>query len=76
MTAGTPKQSDREQARESVNTLRFLGGMFLVVALLLYFFHLAEAPMGQYAMAVLAAVFGVIGVLLLWMGQRRLRDLR
>ena len=39
-------QPDREQARESINTMRVIGGLLLIVALLLYFFHLAEAPDG------------------------------
>jgi hypothetical protein len=72
----TPKQVDREQAQESVKVMSFLGGMSLIVALLLYFFHLGEAPMGQSAIGVLAGVFSVIGLLLLLVGRRRLRTLR
>jgi protein-S-isoprenylcysteine O-methyltransferase Ste14 len=70
------KHEDREQARESINALRVVGGLLLLVALLLYFFHLAELPMGHSAIGVLAAVFGVIGAALLWAGWRRLRALR
>jgi hypothetical protein len=76
MTAETAKQQDREQARESSNTLRIVGGLLLIVALLLYFFHLAEAPMGRSTLGVLAAAFAAAGVALLWVGWRRLRALR
>jgi len=76
MTAGTAKPQDREQARESVNAMRIAGGLLLIVALLLYFFHLAEAPMGHSTLGVLAAIFAVAGVALLWVGQFRLRALR
>jgi uncharacterized membrane protein len=41
MTAEMAKQEDREQARERVNVLRIIGGLLLIVALMLYFFHLA-----------------------------------
>ena len=76
MTVESTKPDDREQARESVNTLRFLGGLFLVMALLLYFFHLAEVPMGQHTMGGLALGFAAAGVALLWIGRRRTRVLR
>ena len=76
MTAETAKHEDREQAREKINALRFAGGLLLIVALLLYFFHLAEAPMGHATIGVLAAVFGVAGAALLWVGWRRLRALQ
>jgi hypothetical protein len=76
MTAEPAKHDDREQVREGVNTLRFLGGLFLVMALLLYFFHLAEAPMGQYGIGVVAGIFGAAGVALLWVGRRKIRALR
>ncbi len=67
---------DREQARERVNVLRVVGGLFVIMALLLYFFHLAEVPMGRHTIGVLAAGFGVIGVVLLWVGQVKIRALR
>jgi protein-S-isoprenylcysteine O-methyltransferase Ste14 len=76
ITMPTTTQEDREQRREKVNTLRIIGGLFLIVALLLYFFHLAEAPMGRSAMGVLAALFALAGLVLLWSGWRRLRALR
>jgi len=76
MTAETAKQEDREQARESVNVLRIIGGLLLIVALMLYFFHLAEAPWGHSALAVLAALFAASGAALLWVGWRRIRALR
>jgi hypothetical protein len=75
MTAETAKQVDREQARESANTLRILGGMLLVVALLLYFFHLAETPTGQHLIGWLAAAFAATGAALFWVGQRKIRPL-
>ena len=67
---------DREQARERINTLRIVGGMLLMMALLLYFFHLAEAPQGHSLLGVLAALFAAAGAVLLWVGRRRLRALR
>jgi heme/copper-type cytochrome/quinol oxidase subunit 4 len=76
MTAQTTKPTDPEQARESVNAMRFLGGLLLIVALLLYFFHLAESPMGHDTIGILSAVFAVAGVVLLLVGRRRLRSLR
>jgi protein-S-isoprenylcysteine O-methyltransferase Ste14 len=69
-------QPDREQARESINTMRIIGGLLVIVGLLLYFFHLAEAPMGHSTLGVLAAGFAVAGVALLWVGWRRIRALR
>ena len=70
------KHEDREQARESGNVLRVIGGLFLAMALLLYFFHLAEAPRGRILLGVLAALFAASGVVLLWLGSRRIRALR
>jgi drug/metabolite transporter (DMT)-like permease len=70
------EQGDREQARERINTQRIVGGMLLMVALLLYFFHLAEAPQGNSLLGVLAAMFAAVGAALLWVGRRRLRALR
>ena len=72
----TAEQQDREQVRESANTMRIAGGLLLMVALLLYFFHLAEAPMGHSTLGVLAAIFAAVGAALLWVGWRRLRALR
>jgi len=76
MATEMANQPDREQARESINTMRVIGGLLLVVALLLYFFHLAEAPMGHRTLGVLAAIFAAMGVALLWVGWRRMRALR
>jgi protein-S-isoprenylcysteine O-methyltransferase Ste14 len=76
MMAEMAKQPDREQARESINTMRVVGGLLLIMGLLLYFFHLAEAPMGHSTLGVLAAAFAVAGVALLWVGWRRMRALR
>jgi hypothetical protein len=76
MTEQLAKQEDREQLRERINTLRVLGGMLLVLALLLYFFHLAEVAMGRSVIGVLAAFSGAIGVTLLWVGRLRLRRLQ
>jgi heme/copper-type cytochrome/quinol oxidase subunit 4 len=70
------KQEDREQSREGVNALRILGGMMLMLALMLYFFHLAEKPYGRHTLGILSVLFGVIGLLLLLIGRRRLRVLR
>ena len=57
MTAEIAKQQDREQVRESGNVLRIIGGLLLIVALLLYFFHQAETPWGHSTLGVLAAIF-------------------
>jgi hypothetical protein len=76
MTAEMADQEDREQLRESGNVLRIIGGLLLMVALLLYFFHLAEAPWGHFTLGVLAALFAASGAALLWVGWRRLRALR
>ena len=76
MTTERTMQEDREQNREKMNTLRIIGGLLLIVALLLYFFHLAEAPMGHSTMGILAALFAVPGVILLWVGWHKLQALR
>jgi protein-S-isoprenylcysteine O-methyltransferase Ste14 len=76
MTAKLAKQQDHEQARESVNALRFLGGLLLTVALLLYFFHLAEKPLGRHTLGWLAVLFAVMGLGVLAIGWRKLRALR
>jgi hypothetical protein len=57
-----------------VNALRFLGGLLMVLALLLFFFHLAEKPMGRNTLGWLSALFAVMGVGLLAFGMRRLRN--
>ena len=69
------EQEDREQARERIDTQRIVGGMLLMVALLLYFFHLAETPQGRSLLGMLAALFAAAGAALLWVGRRRLRAL-
>jgi len=76
MTRETPKPDEREQAREGINAWRILGGMMLMLALVLYFFHFAEKPYGRHAIGILSGVFGVIGLVLLLIGRRRLRVLR
>jgi membrane associated rhomboid family serine protease len=76
MTARVNKPVEFEQARESVNALRILGGLLLIVALLLYFFHLAESPMGRHTLGILSAFFAVLGAALLLIGRRKLRSLR
>jgi heme/copper-type cytochrome/quinol oxidase subunit 4 len=76
MAKGTARHEDREQAREDVNAFRILGGMLLMLALLLYFFHLAEKPVGRHTLGILSGLFGVIGVVLLLVGRRKLRALR
>jgi protein-S-isoprenylcysteine O-methyltransferase Ste14 len=70
------KPTDREEAREKVNALRFLGGLLMMLALLLYFFHLAEKPMGRHTLGWLAALFAVLGAGLLAIGWRKLRNRR
>ena len=75
MTAETAKHEDREQAREKVNALRVMGGLLLMVALLLFFFHLGENPKGQHTLGWLALGFGALGAALLWVGRRKLRRL-
>jgi heme/copper-type cytochrome/quinol oxidase subunit 4 len=47
-----------------------------MVALLLYFFHLAESPMGRHTLGILSAFFAVLGAALLLLGRRKLRSLR
>jgi membrane associated rhomboid family serine protease len=76
VTARANKPVELEQARENVNSLRFLGGLLLMVALLLYFFHLAESPMGRHTLGILSAFFAVLGAALLLLGRRKIRSLR
>ena len=74
--AKSEKPADVEQAREGVNALRFLGGLLLMVALLLYFFHLAESPMGRHTLGILSAIFAVLGAALILLGRHKLRSMR
>ncbi|PSH03111.1 MAG: hypothetical protein CXZ00_13860 [Acidobacteria bacterium] len=76
MTTESARHLNFEQVRESVNTLRVIAGLLLVFALLLYFFHLAEVPMGESIMGTAAAVFAAVGAVMLWVGQHKLRALR
>jgi protein-S-isoprenylcysteine O-methyltransferase Ste14 len=76
MTAEMTNHEDREQVRERINTIRIVGGLLLIVGLLLYFFHFAEAPMGHTTLGILAAIFASVGAALLLVGWRRLRALR
>ena len=76
MTEKLSKHEDREQVREGVNALRFLGGLLLMVALLLYFFHLAEKPVSRHTLGWLSALFAVLGAVLFGIGSRKLRSLR
>ena len=73
MRTDAAEHPDREQVRETHNTLRIIGGLFFVVALLLYFFHLAEAPMGGSAIGLIAAVVALAGALIFCAGQWKLR---
>jgi hypothetical protein len=76
MVTRTGKPADVDEAPESVNALRFLGGLLLIMALLLYFFHLAEAPMGQHTLGILSAIFAVLGASLLLLNRHKLRSMR
>jgi protein-S-isoprenylcysteine O-methyltransferase Ste14 len=76
VTVKPTKQQEHKQAKESVNALRFLGGLLLMVALLLYFFHLAEKPWGRHTLGWLAVLFAVMGLGVLAIGWRKLRTLR
>ena len=70
------KQPDYAQQRERLNAMRVAGGLLVIVGLLLYFFHIAEARTGGSTMGALAAAFVVVGSVLLFMGWRRMRALR
>ncbi|MDR3762871.1 MAG: hypothetical protein P4M01_02115 [Acidobacteriota bacterium] len=76
MTATTNKPADPELQRENLNTLRILGGLLMLVALLIFFFHLAESPMGHHALGSLAALFAVVGATVYLTGHFRLRAMR
>jgi hypothetical protein len=76
MTAPAKTPEDPEQKRESVNALRFLGGLLMMVALLLYFFHLAESPMGHHMLGNLSIFFAVVGAVILLIGHARLSAMR
>jgi len=71
-----PGEQDREQTRERLNAMRIAGGLLVIVGLLLYFFHIAEARFGGASMGVLAAAFALVGSVLLLVGWRKLRALR
>ena len=70
------KQPDYAQERERLNAMRVAGGLLVIVGLLLYFFYIAEARFGGATMGVLAAVFAVVGAMLLFAGWRGLRAMR
>ena len=70
------RQPDREPQRERLNAMRVAGGLLVVVGLLLYFFHIAEARFGGAAMGVLAVAFAVVGSALLVVGWWKLRALQ
>jgi di/tricarboxylate transporter len=74
MTA-TAKQEDREQMRERLVAMRVVGGLLLAVALLLYFFHMAESRMGHNLLGSLAAIFGLWGAALLAVSGYKLRKM-
>lgn len=75
MTAQS-KPVNPEQARESINTLRVIGGLLVAAGLLLYFLHLAEAWLGGALLGGLALGFFGVGAVLLIIGWRRMRALR
>ncbi len=70
------KQPDYDQERERLNAMRVAGGLLVIVGLLLYFFHIAEARFGGAAMGVLAVAFAAVGSALLVVGWRKLRALK
>jgi hypothetical protein len=76
MMEQTRQAADREQEREKLNVLRVAGGLLVIVSLLLYFFHMAEARFGHILLGVLAAIFAAAGVALLVVGWWRIRALR
>ena len=70
------RRPDREQRRERLNTMRVAGGLLVIVGLLLYFFHIAEARFGGVNIGMLAAAFAVVGAALLVVGWRGLRAMK
>jgi len=75
------EQTDREQPdyvhdRERLTAMRVAGGLLVIIGLLLYFFHIAEARFGGANMGVLAAAFTLVGSALLVVGWWKLRALR
>ena len=70
------RQPNHEQKRERLNAMRVAGGLLVIVGLLLYFFHIAEARTGGTIMGVLAGAFVVVGAALLFVGWWKLRALR
>ncbi len=70
------RQPNHEQKRERLNAMRVAGGLLVIVGLLLYFFHIAEARFGGANMGVLAAAFAVVGSVLLVVGWWKLLTLR
>lgn len=76
MTAQEKPYEDHEERREAGNTLRILGGLLLMVALLLYFFHLAESSLGRHMIGLLAAAFAAAGAVLFAVGHYRLKRSR
>ena len=70
------KQPDYEEERERLNAMRVAGGLLVIVGLLLYFFHIAEARFGGVNIGMLAAAFAALGSVLLFVGWWKLRALR
>ena len=70
------EQPNREQERERLNAMRVAGGLLVIIGLLLYFFHIAEARFGGANMGLLAAAFAVVGSALLIAGWWKLRALK
>ena len=73
---GSGKTGGPEQARESLNTLRVVGGLLADRGAAAVVLPLAEARFGHLTLGVLAAVCAVSGVALLYVGWRRIRALR
>jgi hypothetical protein len=69
------KPADREETRESLNTMRIVGGLLIIAAMLVFFFHLAEARFGQITLGAVAAALGLAGVVMIFVGWSKLRAL-